>query len=305
MSLSRDYTAVALWREAVRDLSDVVDVPHWEKYNLINRAVQTIAGQFYDLMAESYMTDTAINYATGGKYDAGTSGTYTSATHLITLNSPSASITSADIEKLVVFRISTTIYVGKVLSIVSTSSFVFDGDLFPSADGTIVNGSLSICSTTVLNDTVSLSSLRIKRTGQNIRIDLASTATNTVKAATQRDLDTFRTGGSNAKTIVWCLSGDNINLKKGDGLSSYGTMTIHYPRVPYQVTADTDYIDLPDGTPIEIAIIYLRGLIRRRLSMPVEDNTAIIQRLISNLYQTFGQEVAVEEVKDKAMALKG
>jgi hypothetical protein len=302
--LSRNYTAATIWREAVRDLSDVTDVPHWEKYNLINRAIQIISGQFYDLMAESYMTDTAINYATGGKYDAGTSGTYTAATHLVTLNSPSASLTSADIEKLVVFRISTTIYVGKVLSVASTSTFVFDGDLFPATDGTIVNGSLSICSTVVLNDTVSLSGINIMRTGQNIRLDLASTTTNTVKAVSQRDLDTFRTGGSNSKTIVWCLSGDSINLKKGDGLTSYGTMTLHYPRVPYSVSADTDYIDLPDGAATEIAIIYLRSLIQHRLGVS-EDNTAIIQRLISNLYQTFGQEVTTEEVKDKAIALKG
>jgi hypothetical protein len=302
--LSRDFTAGSLWREAVRDLSDVTDVPHWEKYNLINRTVQTISGQFYDLMAESYMTDAVINYATGGKYDAGTNGAYTSATHLITLNSPSASLTSADIEKLVVFRIGTTIYVGKVLSVPSTSTFVFDGDLFPSTDGTLVNNSLSICSTVVLNDTASLSGLRMARTGQNIRIDLASTATNTVKPVTQRDLDTFRTGGSNSKTIVWCLNGDSINLKKGDGLSSYGTMTIHYPRVPYQVTADGDYIDLPDGTSMEIAIIYLRSLIQHRLGVS-EDNSAIIQRLISNLYQTFNQEVTTEEVKEKAIALKG
>ena len=303
-NLSRDFTVADIWREAVRDLN-AVNTLAFEKYNLLNRAVQIISGQFYDLLAQSYMTDATINYVTGGKYDAGTGGTYTAATHLVTLNSPSASLTSADIEKLVTFRISTTIYVGKVLSVPSTSTFVFDGDLFPTTSGTIVDNSLSICSTTVLNATISLSSLRIARAGQNIRIDLASSVTNTVKAVSQVDLDTFRTGGSNAKTIVWCLSGDNISLKKGDSLSSYGTMTIHYPRNPYIVAADTDYIDLPDGASMEIAIIYLRGLIRRRLDMPVEDNAAMIQRLIANLYQTFGQEVTFEEVKDKAMALKG
>ena len=300
--LSRDYNSALFWFRAKRDLGDI-NAPEWEKFDLINRAISAITGQFYDLMSISYMTDAVINYSTGGKYDAGTNGTYTVLTKTVTLNSPSENLTNADVEKLVVFRIGTVNYVGKVLSVTTTSSFVFDGDIFPTGTA-IVNNSLSICDTTVQNDTVSLSALRIMRTGSNIKIELSTTATATIKPVSQRQLDTFDTGGANNKTIVWCISGDNLNFKKGADLVSYGTMTIHYPRVPYLVAADTDMIDLPDGTAMEIALIYLRSLIQRRFGLPQDNNEALMQTLINNLYRTFGAEVDAEVVKSKTLALK-
>lgn len=300
---SRDYNVALFWLRGKRDLGDVGGIPEWERFDLVNRSIAAIAGQFYDLMSINYMTDAVINYSTGGKYDAGTGGTYTVATKTVTLNSPSEDLTNADVEKLVVFRIGTVNYVGKILSVSSVNSFVFDGDVFPTGTD-IVDNSLSICDTTVQNDTVSLSSLRIMKTGQNIKIELSTTATATIKAVSQRQLDTFNTGGVNSKTIVWCISGDNLNFKKGTGLDSYGTMTIHYPRVPYLVAADTDMIDLPDGAAMEIAIIYLRGLIQRRLGLPQDNNVELMQMFISNLYRTFGAEVSAEVVTSKVLALK-
>ena len=117
--LSRDQTVSSFWREAVRDLNST-EVLAFEKYLLCNRAVQTVSGQFYDLMSLSYMTDVVVNDATGSKYDTGTSGTYTALTHLVTLNSPSTNLSSGDIGKFVAFRIGTSIYFGKVFSAPST-----------------------------------------------------------------------------------------------------------------------------------------------------------------------------------------
>jgi hypothetical protein len=301
---SRDYTVADFWFKAKRDLGDIRKDVEFERFDLVNRTVSVIGGQFYDLFAPSYMTDAYLNNSTGGKYDAGTGGTYTSATHLIALNSPSEDLTNADLEKLVVFRIGTTNYVGKVLSVASTSSFVFDGDIYPSTDGTIVDDSLAICDTTPLNDTISLSALRIMKTSV-VKISLSTTASATIRGVTQRELDTFLTGNRNANTIVWCLNGDNIDLRKGSGLASYGTLEIHYPRVPYLVGADTDNLDLPDGTAIELGIIYLRGLIQRRVGLPIENNLSLIQQLVENLYRSNGQVKSIESIKEisKALAL--
>ena len=301
--LSRDFNAAQLWFNAKRDLGNIV-VPDWERFDLINRSISTVVGQFYDLLSQSYLTDAVINYSTGGKYDAGTGGTYIAATQVVTLNNPSSNLTNTDLEKLVVFRIGTTNYLGKVLSVLSTSTFKFDGDILPSVDGTIVDNSLSILDTTIQNDIISLSSLRIMRAGENIRIGLVSTATRTVKFMSQEELDTFTTDGRNSKTIGWSFFGDVINTKKGDVLASYGTITIHYPRVPYLVSDDLDQIDLPDGTAIEIATIHLRDLIRKRIELPPENNEALKQKLVGNLYQTFGQEASAEIIKEKALALK-
>ena len=305
MYLSCDWTLIKLYREAAQDIKGAMSIPSYIWKDLVNRAIQTIAGQFYDLMAQSYMTDVVVNDATGSRYDAGTGGTYTASTRLVTLNSPSTNLSSGDIGKFVVFRIATSIYFGKVFSVPSTSTFVFEGDLYPLSNGAIVNNTLAIISTGVLNDTISLSSLRIMRTGQNITLDIASTATATIKTVSQRELDTFRTGGQNAKTIVWSLSGDNINLKKGDDLTSYGGLLIRYPRIPYRSILDNDGIDLPDGSAIEIAIIYLRGLIQRRLGNAPDNNEALMQQHIDSLYKTFGQQASTAVVKEKAIALKG
>jgi hypothetical protein len=299
MAQSKDVTASNIWHDAVRDLGTIGDVSRYDRFDLINRAVKTVSGQFYDLMSQSYMTDAVISASTSSVYDTGSTGTYIAATHTLALQTPSANITTADIGKLVVFRIGSTVYTGTVLSIISTSSFTINSDSYPAG-----NGTLAMVTILGTSNTISLANLRIMRTGANIRLELTTTSTATVRVVSQRDYDTFSTTGGNIKTIVWCFSGDTIKLKKGDGLSSYGTITLHYPRVPDLVTSDASGIDLPDGAAIEIAIIYLRGLIQRRLNFPIENNEATIQQLVANMYQTFGQEVSAEVVKDKVLALK-
>jgi hypothetical protein len=305
-NLSRDYTAATMWREAVRDLN-ATGVLSFEKYNLVNRTIQTVAGQFYDLMSNSYMTEATATIAGTAKYETVTGGTYTSATRTVTMNNPSAALSSADIEKVVMFRIDSNIYLGTIESVTSSSAFVFKihvpySGAYPAADST--TDEILICGTTLSGSTVSLSSLRIMRTGQQIKLEVATTATATIKAGTMREVDTFVGSGRNSKTIVWALKGDSIDFAIGDDLTNAGTLTIRYPRVPVQVEADSDKVDLPDGTAIEIAIIYLRSLLQRRLKLPPEDNEGELRRLINDLYKTFGAEASTEIVTEKILALK-
>lgn len=301
MPLSRDVTAASLWREAVRDIN-AVGVLGFEKLLLVNRAVSTVAGEFYDLMSISYMTDANATLSATAKYEAGTGGTYTVSTRTLNFNNPSTNFDSTDIQKVIVFRILTAIYLGVIESVTSTNEVVFYSTVYPASDTTF-NEAL-IAGTTLSASTFSIASLRIMRT-HAMRIEITTTVAGaTIKAGTTREVDTFNGSGRNAKTIVWALTGDSVNFGIGDDLVSAGTLMIRYPRVPILVVADGDYIDLPDGTPVEIAIIYLRGLIQRRLGLPIEDNEALLSKKIADLYMSVTGEANQEVVKEKVMALK-
>jgi hypothetical protein len=303
MALSRDYTAIDLWREAIRDMGDAANVLQFEKFDLVNRAVKTIAGQFYDLMANAYMTEAYATLYGASKYaDGHGGGTYTAATRTVSINNPSADLADTDTEDVVMIRIGADIFLGTIESVTNIATFVFKSQLYPSADGTV--DEVLICGTTLSAGVVPLAGLRIMRTGENIRIELKSSIDGAdLKFATTREVDTFRGSGVNANTIIWALTGDSIVYDIGDSLTTAGTLTIRYPRVPELVVADATAIDLPDGTAIEIAILYLRGLIQRRLERPVENNESKIQTLIANLYQTFGREAGEEILKEKVLAL--
>ncbi len=301
MSLSRDMTVDTLWREAVRDLSDVTDVPHWEKYNLVNRAIKTVAGQFYDLMSNLYMTESTIA-ETSGAYETGDEGTYTTSTKTLTFETPSRSIISTDIGKTVTFVIGTSTYSAIIATIVSTSSFTVTGIGLPSEDGTLV--SATIVGSSPTSDKISLSSLRIMMTGQQIKFQLkSSTSGVTIKPATMSEIDNFRTTGVNRKTIVWAINGDYLEIAYGADVT-LGTLTFRYPKVPDLVTSSATGIDLPDGAAIEITILYLKGLIQQRLTGRKDNNDVRMSELINNLYSTFGQEVNAEVNKEKVIALK-
>jgi hypothetical protein len=248
------------------------------------------------------MTDASVTLNGTAKYETVTGGTYVYSTRTVTMNTPSASLSSDDIEKTVMFRIDSIIYFGTVESVTSSSAFVFKSGTYPSVDGT--TDEILICATTLSGSTFPLSSLRIMRSGAQIKIEIASTATTTVKAGTMQEIDTFIGSGQNSKTILWAFNGDYINFAIGDDLTNAGTLTVRYPRVPNLVTADSDKIDLPDGTAMEIAIINLRSLVQRRMKSPPEDNEGELRVLIGNLLRTFGSEANDEIVADKARALK-
>jgi hypothetical protein len=163
-----------------------------------------------------------------------------------------------------------------------------------------------IAGRTPLNGSINLANLRIMRTGQNIKLELKSTEATTVKVATMREIDTFpTTAAQNATTILWALRGETITMVYGSSLTTGGTITLRYPRVPNLPTANTDMVDLPDGAPIELAIIYLKTLISKRLDIaPDPNDDQRIQTIIASLIRTFGGEIEAEVVQEKAMALK-
>jgi hypothetical protein len=54
---------------------------------------------------------------------------------------------------------------------------------------------------------------------------------------------------------------------------------------------------------MEIAMIYLRGLLQRRLNLPRDNNEALIQQLISNVHQSVGDSISIESLKEKTKVL--
>jgi hypothetical protein len=304
MSLSRDWTAIKLWQQAKRDLGDVDGLLYNERFDLINRAVQTVAGWIYDLGSNFYMTEVVI-VGSGGAYqtDITTStGTYVTATQTLTLDTPSRDITSSDIGKIVAFRIGTTTYAGIINTIVSVSSFTIIGTGLPSSNGTLAEA--LIVGNTVTSNKISLSGLRMMMAGQQIKLELlSSTSGVTVKAGSMRDVDTFRTSGANKNTILWGINGDYIQFTTGDSVVQ-GTLTLRYPKMADLLSTNAGIIDLPDGVAIEMATVYLKGLMQQRISGDKEDNKSELQQLKENMVKTFLGEADAEVVKEKVMALK-
>jgi hypothetical protein len=301
MALSRDTTAIELWQQAKRDLGDVEGLLHAERYDLINRAVQTISGWVYDLSSNLYMTEVVI-VSSGGAYETGSTGTYVVATQTLTLQTPSRSIISTDIGKIVTFRIGTTTYAGIIDTIVSTSAFTVIGVGLPSANGTLAE--VIIVGNTITSNKISLTGLRMMMAGQQIKLELlSSTSGVTVKAGSMRDVDTFRTTSANKNTILWAINGDYIRFAVGDSVTQ-GTLTLRYPKMADLVTTDSSGIDLPDGVAIEMAILYLKGLMQQRIGGQKENNEAKLQQMKENMVKTLLGEVDAEVVKEKVMALK-
>jgi hypothetical protein len=152
---------------------------------------------------------------------------------------------------------------------------------------------------------VNLGTLRIMRTGQTVKMDIESTATTSLEATTSQAVFKFDpTAPQNANKIVWAYSGEEILLAKGNGLSTFGTFTLRYPRVPNYVVNDTDKIDIPDGAPFEVGFLYLKSLIARRENKEFASYEAQQVNMIKALYNTFQAQATTEEIKNKVLVLK-
>ena len=287
-----------------------LDIPEYKegseiyvgRFWLINRAIQTIVGQFYDLLSQSYMAETiATPSSTGKYYSSGASYDADTDTLTATMN---ANFASTDIGNLIIFREADSVYVGTILSVPSTTSVILMGDNLPSADIATVNDVI-MAATTPTSDSISLASLPMMRTGQQIKLEVESTVTDTVQYESTIGLKIWRTTlPGNTKAIAIAFAGSTLYMKKGSLLDSYGTLTIRYPKIPDDVSTDATYIDVPDGITVQLVIAYLRTLILNRLNVRRTDDSSQIEMLIAKMYQTFGQEASAEILKSKMMAFK-
>jgi len=299
MPLSNDMTAEDLWREANRDLPPGDNIPHFERFRLMNRAIQVIASLCYDLMSQWYDTATTIIANTTGKISSG-SGTWVASTGTLTMT---MGFTSNDVGNQIIFTLSTSVYCGFISEYLAADQVVVVGSNLPttniSPDSAVMLGSAP------QTDSISLADIRTMRTGQQVRLRLESTATDYVEAVSPDALRIWRPSeDGNYNKIVYALVGNTLFLNKGDGMDSYGTLHLFYPRIPYMLTLSTSKVDIADGMPAQLVIMYLSRLIAKRRRLTNADNIQEIAGYMQMMYSTAGMEIDMEILSKKVQAMK-
>lgn len=308
MALSRTWTYADFWRSAyVDDGFDPNNAIWIMRHKLMDEAIQFTASLFYDLMGIRYMTDVTIVPDTLGRYSASSTGTYTAATKRITFVNMNTDFGSGDVGKWLVFRVGSLVYACRVTAFIDGDNVTVDGNNLPATDQTVDYVMLVSTPPTGVGNyiVVSIWDLRLMSTGQQIRSFLQSDATTNVDVADVTAIINFRpSADANKHRIAWALSGENLLLAKGASLTTYGTLTLRYPRIPYSWTADTDYIDLPDGAAVNIALLKMKSMVQERLGRTRIDYSPQLEPLIQSLYRTFGAEASAEILREKLKALK-
>jgi len=298
MPLSKQWTVEKFVKHVFAQFPNANWSDYVRRFELVNSIQNTVADQFYGLMWQSYMTPAVLLYQIVGKY--GTSAMSWDADANQLTAAMNANFEEGDAGKIVVFRSGNNVYVGIISAFISGTVVTLTGDNLPDVDDTsldavIMAGTAAPPGSRVL----SLASLPMMRTGQTLNLTLESTATKAVQAVSVEDVRMFQPNGPQNKTkIVWAYSGDEIIYDIGGSLANAGTLTVRYPRVPTQVVADTDYLDLPDGMPIQIALL----LLKQMLSSP-QDTRGDMARLLVDFYRSKGVAMSEEEIQKKVEAL--
>lgn len=300
MSLSNLYTVDAFWTEAVRDLGNVHNVLKFEKFNLVNRACQLAQGLMADVVSESYITDTVVMNSTTGKY--GTTGTFVAATGVLTATMDTG-FSASDLGNMVILRSGTSVYVGTIHSRTSATVVTLTGDNLPTSDQASFN-TITMATTTPSGTILDFSSVSMLRYGSQLNLQILSTSTDQVVCYPREGFNRWdNTLATNRNTIIYTIVGTSVRLDKGSSVSSYGTITFRYPRIPYTVSLTTEYVDLLDGSMVQVGIMLLRGMIQKRLSLPIDvDKNAIAEQIVA-VYRSLNGEVKKEEVESKIEGL--
>jgi hypothetical protein len=157
---------------------------------------------------------------------------------------------------------------------------------------------------TMSGDTFSIDGLNIMRTGQNVRCSVTSSGASYIEALTLERFLRWRTSApQNRSKMVWAITGNTVQMKKSS-TASYGTVVFWYPRTPTPLTADSDYLDVPDGPPIELVILKVKDILKERVGIPKVEKPQETQEIIERLYRTFGMEYQLGQNKDKSTALR-
>ena len=152
---------------------------------------------------------------------------------------------------------------------------------------------------------VDISGLPIMRLGQQIRMTLETPQSSNgyAEPRTEEEYMSFRSGNSRDRSnIIYVARPDELRLKKGDDITSWGLAYVWFPRIPIAVSADLDWLDLPDVL-LEVVTFKLAMLVRQRMGLPTGEVQAEVDKMVASLSQAFGQSQSEEELKAKVMAL--
>jgi hypothetical protein len=273
-------------------------VHYVQRFELVNLAQGFVVSQFSTLLAPAYMTDTMIASDTTGITG---SGTFTFSTLRLALTTRSTDFNPSDVGKTVGFRVGTAYYSAVIGSWVSVSTVTITGSLLPSSDQTVDEA--MVLPSLPTGDFVDLSILNppMMRTGEQVKITLESSLTRDVAELTRAEVTMWQAANPmQLSAIGYCIEGSKAFLVRGSALTTYGTLLLHYPRVPIQVFDDTDYVDMPDGPVVNLGLIYLR----RMMTPPVDVNrySQEIQENVRALLGSFGGKLSTEEIAQKVKA---
>lgn len=305
MALSTLFTVKSFFRQATAEIQSYQQnsKEFAQRFELINNVMQAVQGQFADIVAEAYMTDTVPVLSTTGKYYS-SGASWAASTSRLTATMDS-NFSSTDVGNLIIFRYGSDVYLGTIIQRISNTVVKLRGDNLPATDLATVNDVIMSATGVDGSSAIDISSVKMLRYTNQVKLRLESSATKYVMPVDPVQFQKFQTGaGNNLDKIVWMLQGNKLFVKMGTDLASAGTLTLWYPRLPDVVTVDSDYIDLLDGAMMQIAIIVLKMSIQKRLSDPF--NPADVQEMnekISMLYNSAGNTIKKEEIKSKVEAL--
>lgn len=280
MALSKNWTLAAVANEALRDLGLKAGcMAYQERVKIVNRAVELFQSSYLSDVGHAYFQPVSITPATAGKTDTGsvTSGVLTMG---------AVALAAADAGSNFVIVISGTVYAGFISSVTGTyTATVTMLTAPPTSSGTVYIFPVQTAST------ASLAGQQIARLGNTLYGYLESTAVpqKSIKYLPYDHFLGFRPNSSMSEnTIVYSIDGETMYLAKGKNLSSFGTLTYRYARTPIPVSADTDYIDVPDGAATEAVILKVEEIFAMREHVPAPN----INRDLSLLLGTIRQEGA-------------
>ncbi len=255
MALSKSWTLASFFRRAQQDLGlGPGSRSYHDRVLYTNSAVEAAMTPIFPLVARAYFTSATLTQSTTPKTDT---ATYSGGQ--ITMDA--VSLADSDVGKTVLFVSGGNVYAG-ILSGVTSNPLIGTVSLVTApTDGT--SGTVYVVAT-VAASPVSLSNLRIARIGDTKWPYLESTVVpqKNIRYLPYNEFLGFRASSSlNVDNIAYSVLGELLYLNHGTNISSYGTLTYHYPRLPIPVANDTDYIDVPDGAPAEICLIKLKQII--------------------------------------------
>lgn len=301
MSLSRDFTVLRFVDQAFGRFGlDHNNEFYVRRMNLVNFTVSHVMNLIYDLVSNAYMTPITILPDTTGRYYV-SGASYEASTKRLTATM-NTNFGSGDVGKYVTFRVGALVYTAQVTAFVSTTVIEINGSNLPSSNQTVDD--VMLAATTPTGNTMSIADLRIMRTGQPLKLELESTATTSIKPMSVYDLEHFNINDPRLlSSIGWAYSGEEILLAKGSSLTTYGTFTLRYPRIPNQVTANTDKLDVPDGAAMGICLLHFQNQLAVALKREFPEYAGEMKLALESLYRTYIGEVNREAVREKASAI--
>ena len=170
-----------------------------------------------------------------------TNTAYTNATKRIT-DTGGHGLTNADIGRRVPFYaaagLNTYIGIAVITDIINSTVFEIDVTIGENiASGNIYYKALPAHSATYLD----LSALKLDKI-----IKLVDSTHGLVPLKTAFDIENITNLAHNSTEVFGYHEGESIYLYKGSGVTSWGTLTLHYYRLPDLPTSDSDYIDVKD-----------------------------------------------------------